>query len=73
MNTDPDHTKPLAPTLGNQSTVPLRQVWGREQVRVSMFTVPNRRGWLALPQDVADWLFAMWTSASAKEGGDTRP
>lgn len=48
--------KALVAALGHKSSASLRQARRRGQVSVTLFTVPNRRGWFALTQDVADWL-----------------
>jgi hypothetical protein len=61
--------EPLVSALGHRSAASLRQARRRGQIGVPLFTVPNRRGWFALTQDVADWLAEMRTCASAKEGG----
>jgi len=60
----------LASALGHRSAASLRQARRRGQVSVPMFTVPNRRGWFALTQDVANWLATMRAGASPKKGGD---
>lgn len=46
----------LATAMGFRSQASLRQARLRGQVGVPLFTVPRRRGWFALTQDVADWL-----------------
>lgn len=65
--------EPLVSALGHRSAASLRQARRRGQIGVPLFTIPNRRGWFALTQDVADWLAEMRTSASAKEGGIHNP
>lgn len=59
---------PLVAALGHRSTASLRQARRRGQVAVPLFVVPNRRGWFALTQDVADWLAEMRREATAQEG-----
>jgi len=46
----------LVAALGHKNAASLRQARRRKQVAITLFTVPNRRGWFALTQDVADWL-----------------
>lgn len=46
----------LVAALGHKNAASLRQARRRKQVTITLFTVPNRRGWFALTQDVADWL-----------------
>ena len=48
--------EPLASALGHRTAASLRQARRRGHVAVPLFMVPNRRGWFALTQDVADWL-----------------
>lgn len=64
---------PLAAALGHRSAASLRQARRRGQIGVPLFTVPNRRGWFALTQDVADWLADMRTGKSVKEGSIQNP
>lgn len=61
----------LASALGHRSAESLRQARRRGQVAVPLFTVPNRRGWYALTQDVADWLTATRARALDEQGGAT--
>ena len=49
----------LATAMGFRSQASLRQARLRGQLGVPLFTVPCRRGWFALTQDVADWLAEM--------------
>jgi len=55
--------KALIAALGHKSSASLRQARRRGQVSITLFTVPNRRGWFALTQDVADWLADIRTNA----------
>jgi hypothetical protein len=65
--------KPLVLALGHRSVESLRQARRRGQVAVPLFTVPNRRGWFALTQDVADWLASVRSGTSVGEGGIPNP
>lgn len=57
----------LAAALGHRSVASLRQARRRSQITVPLFMVPNRRGWFALTQDVADWLAETRAQASMHE------
>lgn len=62
--------KALVAALGHKNPASLRQARRRGQVAITLFTVPNRRGWFALTQEVADWLANIRMNAQQK-GGDT--
>lgn len=53
----------LIAALGHQSSASFRQAKCRGQVTIKLFNIPNRRGWFALTQEVADWLIAMRNNA----------
>lgn len=61
----------LVAALGHKNHASLRQARRRGQVAVTLFTVPNRRGWFALTQEVADWLASMRLEAGQKGEGDS--
>ncbi|MEQ1933951.1 MAG: hypothetical protein ABL962_08745 [Fimbriimonadaceae bacterium] len=61
----------LVAALGHKNAASLRQARRRGQVAITLFTVPNRRGWFALTQDVADWLANIRLQAQQKGGGST--
>lgn len=56
----------LVAALGHKNAASLRQARRRGQVSVTLFTVPNRRGWFALTQEVADWLASIRLDAEQK-------
>lgn len=58
----------LVAALGHRNAASLRQARRRGQVSITLFTVPNRRGWFALTQDVADWLAEIRLQAEKKGG-----
>jgi hypothetical protein len=62
--------KALVAALGHKNAASLRQARRRRQVAITLFTVPNRRGWFALTQDVADWLASIRLQAQQKGGGN---
>ena len=62
----------LIAALGHKNAASLRQARRRGQVAITLFTVPNRRGWFALTQDVADWLANIRLQAQQK-GGESTP
>lgn len=63
----------LVAALGHRSAASLRQARRRGQVAVTLFTVPNRRGWFALTQEVADWLVSVRLKSEQRgEGEQTR-
>lgn len=61
----------LIAALGHRNAASLRQARRRGQVSITLFTVPNRRGWFALTQDVADWLADIRLQAEKKGGSDS--
>lgn len=63
----------LVAALGHRTAASLRQARRRGQVAVPLFTVPNRRGWFALTQDVADWLANMRAEVAKEEKGASPP
>lgn len=60
--------EPLALALGHRTLASLRQARRRGQLAVPLFVVPNRRGWFALTQDVADWLASVKAVGSVMRG-----
>lgn len=61
----------LVAALGHKNHASLRQARRRGQIAVTLFRVPNRRGWFALTQEVADWLASMRQEAGQKGEGDS--
>ena len=60
----------LVEALGHRSAASLRQARRRGQITVTLFTVPNRRGWFALTQEVADWLVSVRLKSEQRGEGD---
>lgn len=63
----------LIAALGHRTAASLRQARRRGQVDVPLFMVPNRRGWFALTQDVADWLADIRGDMAKEERGASPP
>lgn len=57
--------EPLAQALGYRNGAALRQARRRGHVSLKFFMLPNRRGWYALTDDVADWLAHARAAADA--------
>lgn len=60
--------KALVAALGHKNPASFRQARRRGQVAITLFTVPNRRGWFALTQEVADWLANIRINAQLERG-----
>lgn len=58
----------LVVALGHKNAASFRQARRRGQIAITLFTVPNRRGWFALTQEVADWLANIRLNAQQKGG-----